>query len=448
MSHKRILKGCLIMMAFFVSNDAKAVYWWTPDYKDPNSAAAAYCQDYNGGWIFRSYIEIGIIRYGYYAAKFSCDTSGGMSLPQYIYRTCDNGQRGAEGECPEEQANCTEGQFTTHRIQSGNFHDFPASIDVDGCEYIAGHPDAPGEWECYLDPLGREWCQYPYGSTGEQSSDLPIADNTVPPLEEQTNNNESPPTTVTEQAAPVTETDIPETGDTTVTEQTTETTTKPAYKDITNTDTKTDIVDVTDENIVKTTTTKTTTKPDGTVIKETTVEYQQDPVTVTKTEIQWSTGQSSSTSNTYPGKSGSTTTTETKNPDGSSSTSVTTTGQGGQGDGTGTGTGSGVGPGEGEDKEEAEEKFTAPQFGDAKTYKESMQDFYTRAGNSPIGKATDSIANGMPSGGTCSQLSLDLYFGRVATDIHCTTWDAVKDGLSVVMIAAWSLLAVFIFFSA
>ncbi|MES9961690.1 MAG: hypothetical protein ABW089_14765 [Sedimenticola sp.] len=451
---KRILRGCLLLAAFFVSADvlANLTIWHTVDgtrYAPGPEMATAYCAPRSG---------FGYLPYpgeywatgpnGTVYSHFVCSNDGVGGTWQNLlieYEYCQGDQvPSADGTQCVDPVVCTEGQHTFHRIQSGNFDDFPASIDVGGCEYIAGHPDAPGEWECYLDPLGREWCTYPYGSTGQAASSLPPADETVPPPEEKTTTNEQPPTTVTDQAAPVQETDVPAPGDTTVTETTTETTSKPAYKDITNTETKTDIVEVSGENIVKTTTTTTTTKADGTTIVTETIEYEQDPVTVTKQEITWGDG-TTTTTKEYPGASGSETTTTQTNPDGSSSTTVTVGGQGK--DGKGDGTSTGEGPGD-EPPEEEPEVFTGPLNDDAKSYGQSLSDFYGRVANSPIGQATDGIASGAPSGGTCSTLTLDLYFGTVSTTIHCDTWDAVKGVLSIVMTAAWSLLAVFILFSA
>jgi hypothetical protein len=410
---------------------------------------------------------------------------------------CDDGSTPYTGECIEEQcpanstysgplgcvcdyggdpnsgAGCNEeppvecpayGTPITHRIETTftdgaiNSPSWPNTVtDENGCTYsieYAFNDPAGGAEECYQDIIGRWWCSLGYGSNGTEPTNNPPTqpDQTERPSDS-TETNEKPPTT---QATQETETipDTPEPGDQTTVDTKTETTTKPPYQDVENTEDKTTIRSVTGEEITVTTTTTTTTKPDGTKIETTVIEYQQAPVTETKTEYDWQPQAPPVTKTTvteYPAKEGTETTVKTTDPSGNVTTQSTTTGSGPSGTGGNYNTdGAGDSPGSGvEGNEEGpEDGFDPAPFGEVKTIGESFTDFNNRVKASPLGTAINNLGASAPTGGFCQVLTLNLYFGTVSTDLHCQTWDTVKGVLSPVMIAAWSFLALFLFFMA
>ncbi|MES9872660.1 MAG: hypothetical protein ABW146_06100 [Candidatus Sedimenticola sp. 6PFRAG7] len=455
-----LITGWLIMLAFFYPSVSYSMYWSAGVGKHPSMTAAilAKCPPEIGDYLRKYEILESVPSYAPGAVRFECfikkrsDEEYWHHLYGYVIPKCDDGSSVDKETltCLNEVKDCPSNQTqrTWWNASDGQTeYPIPHSVSIEGCLYVADWLEMKPKCFFREDGPGSR-CWGTFKSTGDESTQDDTPTMQEPPPDETTpTSNETPATRQVVDDAPVVEADKPQPGATTTTEKTTETATKEPYKKIVNTDSKTEIIDVSKENIVKTKTTETTTYSDGTEVVTEKIEYKQDPVTVKKTEIEWSSGKKSSTSNTYPGKSGSKTETTTKNSDGSSSKTTTTTGGGADGEGTGTGTGKGPGDGDGEGEGE-EEKFTGPEFGEAKTYTESLNDFYTRAKNSPLGQAANGIGNGMPSGGNCQPLSFDLYFGNVSTSIHCTTWDAVKGGLSIVMMAAWSLLAVYIFLSA
>lgn len=184
--------------------------------------------------------------------------------------------------------------------------------------------------------------------------------------------------------------------------------------------------------------TQTTVNPDGTTTKTTTT-----------------------TSNVKG--TGTKTTTTTYDANGnpiSSSTSLT----GGSDPGSsGTGGGGGgqdgeVGGADGENTDE-EESFAGSDLGDGAALdltgkdktaaKAKLDAAWSSVQAAPIVAALGVNPGSVPVG-ACPTLSmtLPLGIGNVSTDIHCTTWEAVKGLLSVVSMAVWAILGVVIIASA
>lgn len=118
-------------------------------------------------------------------------------------------------------------------------------------------------------------------------------------------------------------------------------------------------------------------------------------------------------------------------------------------------------PGKDESEEEGEEEGTAtpfvpgdkgdylPEIGggdDSPTYAESLDDFTDRVSNAPIVLGLTSIA--VPSSGTCSIDSAQLFGGSVSFDDFCTMAPQVLAGLRFLFLAIWAWAAIRLFFTA
>lgn len=113
------------------------------------------------------------------------------------------------------------------------------------------------------------------------------------------------------------------------------------------------------------------------------------------------------------------------------------------------------------EEEEDEEEGTAtpfvpgdkgdylPEIGggdEAPTYAESLDDFTDRVSNAPIVRGLTSIT--VPSGGTCSMGSAQLFGGSVSFNDFCTMAPEVLAGLRYLFLAIWAWAAIRLFFTA
>ncbi|MEJ1339154.1 MAG: hypothetical protein RPT95_13615 [Candidatus Sedimenticola sp. (ex Thyasira tokunagai)] len=326
----------------------------------------------------------------------------------------------------------------------------PDTVSLNGCLYIRDPTsEAPGCQQYADKSIGCFSSYEPLGESGNPTPGSPDAntpDNVPSPPETTSDEQNAQAETI---STPLT--DLPPTasGEPQQQSQEQETVTKAPFKAVTNKATSTEIITVSGEKITRTTTTTTTTHANGSSTTHETVTYNQDPVTVTKAEIEWSTGTSSGTTSTYPGKSGTTTETTTTGADGSSTTVTSSTGLGGTG--TGSGTGTGVGPGDQEGEEEAEEApFNGGELGDVPGFGESIDNFYSRANNSPLGSTFKNLGAGAPSAGSaaCDPLGFESPWGYVSTTIHCTIFSDIINILSTVMILVWTLVGILVVASA
>lgn len=118
-------------------------------------------------------------------------------------------------------------------------------------------------------------------------------------------------------------------------------------------------------------------------------------------------------------------------------------------------------PGKDESEEEDEEEGTAapfvpgdkgdylPEIGggdEAPTYAESLDDFTDRVSNAPIVRGLTSIT--VPSSGTCSMGSAQLFGGSVSFNDFCTMAPQVLAGLRYLFLAIWAWAAIRLFFTA
>lgn len=113
------------------------------------------------------------------------------------------------------------------------------------------------------------------------------------------------------------------------------------------------------------------------------------------------------------------------------------------------------------EEEEDEEEGTAtpfvpgdkgdylPEIGggdEAPTYAESLDDFTDRVSNAPIVRGLTSIT--VPSGGSCSMGSAQLFGGSVSFNDFCTMAPQVLAGLRYLFLAIWAWAAIRLFFTA
>lgn len=90
-----------------------------------------------------------------------------------------------------------------------------------------------------------------------------------------------------------------------------------------------------------------------------------------------------------------------------------------------------------------------PQIGEgdeAPTYSESLDNFTDRVSNSPIVRGLTSIS--VPSGGSCSMGSAQLFGGSVSFNDFCTMAPQVLAGLRYLFLAIWAWAAIRLFFTA
>lgn len=90
-----------------------------------------------------------------------------------------------------------------------------------------------------------------------------------------------------------------------------------------------------------------------------------------------------------------------------------------------------------------------PQIGEgqeAPTYSESLDNFTDRVSNAPIVRGLTSIT--VPSGGTCSMGSAQLFGGSVSFNDFCTMAPQVLAGLRYLFLAIWAWAAIRLFFTA
>lgn len=82
--------------------------------------------------------------------------------------------------------------------------------------------------------------------------------------------------------------------------------------------------------------------------------------------------------------------------------------------------------------------------GTTKTYGASAASLYAAIQGSPIGQAVNGISSGMPTGGTCPVISMNLpIIGAISSDMHCDLWaGTVAPLLQLVFLAIWALIAV------
>ena len=198
------------------------------------------------------------------------------------------------------------------------------NVSSDGCGYIYGFNTlgGPSETECFVTITGAVMCRIPYGATGEPATgdEMPAGniDEEVPsPWAE---DYAEEPLEVEEYVTPQVIQDMPQLGDETTIEETVYTNN---FGDQVHVDNQArQVIEIDGNTYVKTTTTTTTNKSDGTVITETHIEYSNTGTTTTTTNID--TGNSTITQS--GASSGSTTGTVTGNPDGSGTSTTTSTG--------------------------------------------------------------------------------------------------------------------------
>lgn len=149
-----------------------------------------------------------------------------------------------------------------------------------------------------------------------------------------------------------------------------------------------------------------------------------------------------------------TTTTSGKDANGNS-TGTTTTCSGDKCDNPTT-----PGKDESEEEEEEEGEMPAPfspgekgdylpQIGEgdeAPTYSESLDNFTDRVSNAPIVRGLTSIS--VPTGGSCSMGSAQLFGGSVSFNDFCTMAPQVLAGLRYLFLAIWAWAAIRLFFTA
>lgn len=90
-----------------------------------------------------------------------------------------------------------------------------------------------------------------------------------------------------------------------------------------------------------------------------------------------------------------------------------------------------------------------PQIGDgdeAPTYSESLDNFTDRVSNAPIVRGLTSIS--VPTGGSCSMGSAQLFGGSVSFNDFCTMAPQVLAGLRYLFLAIWAWAAIRLFFTA
>jgi len=329
---------------------------------------------------------------------------------------------------------------------------------------VAGTP-APGsfvspagcEYEPIFDEDGRRdyWCDYQYGDgelvctfkykpTGNQGTPTTWGPGDSEPQDGTNESNPgdtfNDPPTVTEDdvGPPQTTPDTPNPGDTTTTQTQTETTETPGDTSVTNTTTTVEATQEGDYVKTKTTTTTTTTYADGTT---TTVENVQNTVTKapsTQTTVQGDGTAITTTTNPGYTVGGQQITTTTTNPDGSSNTTTSTTGDPDPQE-------------EGEEEAEEDVPFDGPDTGEGLDDAEgAASDLWGRLNSAPIVAAVNGLGTVSNPSGSCSAFSLPTGWitGNPSTTLHCEVWDAVSPALSVVMLVAWSWMALVIFLRA
>lgn len=150
-------------------------------------------------------------------------------------------------------------------------------------------------------------------------------------------------------------------------------------------------------------------------------------------------------------------------------TTITTSGKDANGNPTGTTTtcsgdkcDNPTTPGKDESEEEEEEEGEMPapfapgdkgdylpqiaEGDEAPTYSESLDNFTDRVSNAPIVRGLTSIS--VPSGGSCSMGSAQLFGGSVSFNDFCTMAPQVLAGLRYLFLAIWAWAAIRLFFTA
>lgn len=287
----------------------------------------------------------------------------------------------------------------------------PSSMTYQGCEYIEGL-EASEDVQCYIALNGVVMCQIPYGATG-LPPDNPVSegspiDQPVPDVLPEDMAKEQPEE-VEQVVTPMEYQDDPFPGDTTTVEQKTNTYKSGDETHINNIERE--VIEISGNEYVKTTTTTTIQKADGTEIKTTDVTYSNTGTETKTTNIDTK----QTTTQTKPGTSGSSTQTVTTNPDGSKTTVKTGTGTG---TGTGSGTGSGDTDGDGVDEGDNEDKMPGqPSYGglwEGTGIDSLVNDLKDMPGPTGQGQIEGMNPFDQISGGSCQQVTM-AFAGKTYT---------------------------------
>ena len=114
-------------------------------------------------------------------------------------------------------------------------------------------------------------------------------------------------------------------------------------------------------------------------------------------------------------------------------------------DGTGITPGKGTGTGDGSGDGDCTENCV-PGLDGEDSIQKTTQAYYDRIAASPVAKAVDNIK--VSSGGTCYAPSIPLFQTTIVLDWHCQIAEKASGTVTVVLKAAWALLAVVVFLSA
>lgn len=188
-------------------------------------------------------------------------------------------------------------------------------------------------------------------------------------------------------------------------------------------------------------------KPSSTGTKiDTTVTTQTQPdgsKTITKTDN--ATKTTCSDVNKCTTSTSTTVTTTHQNPAGQTTGSGSTCTGACNSDGTGITPGKGDGTGDGSGDGDCTENCT-PGLDGEDSIQKSTQAFYDRVSGSAVAKAVDNIK--VSSGGTCYAPTIPLFETSIVLDWHCQIAAQAAPIITIVLKAAWALLAVVVFLSA
>jgi hypothetical protein len=316
-------------------------------------------------------------------------------------------------------------------------------VGPDGCEYGPEYKDDGSRdyWCDYTYGTTDLVCTFPYAPTGNEGTPTPFAPDVTESEDPNPGdfNEEEPTTTEENTTPPVTSPDTPGPGDTTTEQTKTETTNDPGGKSVTNT--STEVTATQEGDFVKTTTTTTTTT---TYADGTTTTTENTSTTVTKapsTSTTINADGTAVTTTTDPGytRTGGTSTTTTTGADGSSSTTTSTSGIGDGADET-----------NGEDEGEEDAPFTGPETGGQPTAEETGAELWNKLNAAPIVAAVNGLGGVSNPTGSCTAFTVPAgwIFGTFSTTIHCDIWDTASPALGLIMMVAWSWLALVIFLRA
>lgn len=94
------------------------------------------------------------------------------------------------------------------------------------------------------------------------------------------------------------------------------------------------------------------------------------------------------------------------------------------------------------------ESPTFDDLGDVRTFGEAVDSFNARVAASPIAQALSGLGSMMPSGGTCPAPSFSVFGQTYVIDMHCQLSESIAPVLYAVMLFAWALVALILFFKA